>query len=238
MIEGDVGTAAALLEESSELGAAGASADRRPSPQEPTYLVHEAVLSRNHRMLAALLEAGADPNEENLADETALEHGVLAHDVESARLLTCAGARSNVASRLLGWRTLLQAAVADAAGHGPKLVRVLLDDGGAYVNRRSSAGGRFPSALQLAVERNDAATCRLLLDRGARVELAEEDGSLSALELAMERKNVEVLGLLLEKLSVEGRVNQVRDSRQKGILHAAVLRGNTRIVRQVLAVGA
>jgi ankyrin repeat protein len=157
-------------------------------------VVHDAALT------ALLLEAGADPNDnESLyhateSPDTAclallLEHGArpdgtaaLAHAidddrVEHARLLLAAGADPNEAH----WALLVHAV---RRGCGPEMLRLLAEHG-AELDRRggewSTPPEQWRTAYQNAVLRGRDETAALLAELGASTEVAPEDLAVAAL---------------------------------------------------------
>lgn len=107
----------------------------------------------------------------------------------------------------------------------------LLIEGGADVNHYDFT---FPSALQLAVQRENFEISKLLVDRGATLDLNDRASCSSAIKLAIERRNSIIFSLFLNKLRQENYINIIHDQDQMSLLHFAVQHGNLGFVRMVL----
>jgi ankyrin len=212
----------------------------------PLYL---ACTNRNAAIVEKLLNAEADPNATLLNGETVLMNCARTGNAAALKSLVAAGAQVNVRESEHN-QTALMWAVAEKH---PEAVRVLLD-AGADVHRRSLSyeqtvtsevtqrlgreqlnytvvrGGSTP--LLFGARSGDVDTIGLLLAAGADVDDVLPDGT-SALVLAAQSGNSAVASLLLQKGA---------DPNAAGIgytaLHAAVLRSDPALVRDLLAHGA
>jgi ankyrin repeat protein len=212
----------------------------------PLYL---ACTNRNAAMVERLLKAGADANARLLNGETVLMNCARTGNEGSVKALLAAGARVNVKEPEHDQTALMWA----AAERHPQVVRLLID-AEADIRARSLAypqtvtsevtqragreelnytvirGGSTP--LLFASRSGDAESIRLLLAAGADVNDALPNG-MSALVLAAHSGQTVAASALLENGA---------DANAAGIgytaLHAAVLRGDLSIVRDLLRHGA
>jgi ankyrin len=152
----------------------------------------------------ALLDAGADPNAAVPGRETPLMVASWTGSTDVVRLLLARGADVNAREPSRQQTALMWAA---SEGH-PEVVRILIERGAdLYAKTGVNVPGRKPgmraggtagyTALLFAVRMGDARSVRVLLDAGADVNDAAEDG-FSALTLAAVRGHVDVAKLLLE----------------------------------------
>jgi ankyrin repeat protein len=212
----------------------------------PLYL---ACTNRNASMVAKLLTAEANPNSTLLNGETALMNCSRTGNADAVKALVDAGAKVNVKEPEHDQTALMWA----AAEKHPEAVRVLLG-AGADVRARSRAfpqtvtsevtqragrealnytvirGGSTP--LLFGARSGDVESIRLLLASGADVNDVLPDGT-SALVLAAQSGNGLAASLLLSKGA---------DPNAAGIgytpLHAAVLRSDLALLKDLLAHGA
>jgi ankyrin repeat protein len=162
-------------------------------PRGSTTLMYAAAYGSLDAM-KVLLSAGADVNAKNAFDATALLWS--AHDLAKVRLLVLKGADVNARSKQ-GRTPLIVAAAYDG---GSEVVKYLLEKG-ADIAARDGGGS---TALVAATEANDTATIRLLLQKGADVNVAGmfyegATGGQTPLMNAASHGNVEVIKLLLAK---------------------------------------
>ena len=212
----------------------------------PLYL---ACTNRNAAMVEKLLSAEANPNAKLLNGETVLMNCARTGNAESVKALVAAGANVNVKEPEHDQTALMWAA---AESH-PEAVKILIE-AGADIRARSRTypqivtsevtqragreelnytvlrGGSTP--LLFAARSGDVECVRLLVAAGADVNDALPNG-MSALVLAAHSGNGEAAGLLLTKGA---------DANADGIgytaLHAAVLRSDLELVKNLLAHGA
>ncbi len=170
-----------------------------------------AVAQADDRLLAALLRAGADPNQRVWMSMTPLEY-VIGGDrsVQCARVLIDAGADVNH-SEADG------APLTTAARRNDLAVARLLIDAGAPVNAPVE---NLP--IISAVRRGSDEMAHLLIEAGAEVVRAE----LDLLRLAVESGNTELVTRLLVHGAPRTTVGEAATP-----LHVAVARGDTAMVR-------
>jgi uncharacterized protein len=212
----------------------------------PLYL---ACTNRDATMVEKLIRSEADPNAKLVNGETVLMNCARTGNAESVKALTAAGARVNVKEPEHDQTALMWA----AAERHPEAVKMLLEAGAdlrarartysqivtSEVTQRAGReelnytvlrGGSTP--LLFAARSGDRECVRLLLAAGADVNDQLPNG-MSALVLAAHSGNGEAAGLLLEKGA---------DPNADGIgytaLHAAILRGDVALVKNLLAHGA
>ena len=161
--------------------------------RETTPLMYAAAYGSLDAM-KALLSSGADVNAKNAFDATALLWS--ANDLAKVRLLVSKGADVNARSKQ-GRTPLIVAASHDG---GSEVVKFLLEKG-ADISARDGAGS---TALVAATEANDTATVRLLVQKGADVNVAGvfyegATGGQTPLMNAAAHGNVDVIKMLLAK---------------------------------------
>jgi ankyrin repeat protein len=212
----------------------------------PLYL---ACTNRNATIVEKLLTAEADPNAALLNGETVLMNCARTGNAAAVKSLIAAGAKVNVSEPEHHQTALMWA----AAEKHPEAVHVLLD-AGADVRARSLSyeqtvtsevtqrlgreqlnytvirGGSTP--LLFGARSGDVESIEFLLAAGADVNDALPDGT-SALVLAAQSGNGAAASVLLQKGA---------DPNAAGIgytaLHAAVLRSDLALVKELLAHGA
>ncbi|MBM3779507.1 MAG: hypothetical protein FJW23_14930 [Acidimicrobiia bacterium] len=226
----------------------------------PLFLACDAGSAR---LAALLLDAGARPDARTAGGETPLMAAVHAGSTAAVTALLSAGASVSVREPRRDQTPLMWAA---AGGH-TAIVKMLVD-AGADVQARSrvrrtlanvgdpfnvrgrtvtdASGERIPppeprtaevaeggsTALLFAARSGDVESARLLLDAGADVNDAAADGT-SALVLAAHSDRGDVARLLLAR---GARVDAAGSGYTA--LHAAILRGNRRLVHDLVAHGA
>jgi ankyrin repeat protein len=134
----------------------------------------------------ALLAAGADINQPNQVDSTALEvaaMGTTAKHTKTVQALLAAGADVNAGQHMT---PLMMACGSSSVA----TIEVLLK-AGADVNRTTMHG----TALHQAIEENRADHVALLLKFGARADLTDDEGE-SALDLARRTRRRKIVELL------------------------------------------
>ncbi|KAJ7711133.1 ankyrin repeat-containing domain protein [Mycena olivaceomarginata] len=179
----------------------------------PLYL---AAFTGIFQVVAALIERGADVNEQAGRYGNILQIAAREGHTEIVRLLIEHGANVNTQGGESG--NALQA----ASRQGHIQVARLLIDRGADVNAQ---GGEYANALQAASGEGHTDIVRLLLDRGANVN-ARGGEYATALQAAARGGRTDVVRLLLERgadVNAEGGVNG-------GALHAASYANNRAII--------
>jgi len=179
-----------LLAAARALLAAGADPNasfRRAESGPASALYGAAGLAHEPRMTALLLDAGANPD-----DNESVYHAVAAADTACLELLLAAGAdvrRTN--------------ALANALGRGrPDVVGLLLD-------RMPADWGERRYALQWAVGAGESAeVVRLLVERGADLEALDDGADRTPYGLAVRSGRAD-LAVLLARLGAERRVGPV-----------------------------
>jgi ankyrin repeat protein len=156
--------------------------------------LHIAVQKAFRTGVSLLLDAGALVDIQNLSGATPLHAAVERGDRQTVDLLLKRGADASI--KLQDGTTILDLAVR----RGYENITGLLLDGGAAMDQTSTKFCRTP--LNVAVGCNKAAIVRLLLDRGADINLPNkgEGGMMwSALHFAADtRSSVEILEILLK----------------------------------------
>jgi ankyrin repeat protein len=203
-----------------------------------------AVLNASAEMVRGLLEAGADPNAALILGETVLMTAARTGNADVVGQLLAEGADPNL-SAARGQTALMWAA---AQGHSAVVEVLLASDGD--VLARSDAwrelhktdlgqeshgdyqvwiqqGGNTP--LLFAVRAGDLASVEMLVAVGADVNVESAYG-LGATALAAHSDHADIVEFLLEN---GGNPNAANGGYTA--LHAAILRGNERAVRTLLA---
>jgi uncharacterized protein len=212
----------------------------------PMYL---ACTNRSAAMVEKLLSAESDPNSKLLNGETVLMNCARTGNAASVKALIAAGANVNAKEPEHDQTALMWA----AAEKHPDVVRLLLD-AGADIRARSRTyaqtvtsevtqrlgreelnytvmrGGSTP--LLFAARSGDVESVRLLLAAGADVNDALPNG-MSALTLAAHSGQGPAAELMLAKGA-----NPTSDGIGYTALHAAVLRSDLQLVKELLAHGA
>jgi uncharacterized protein len=212
----------------------------------PLYL---ACTNRSDAMVNKLIDAEADPNARLLNGETALMNCARTGNAAAVKALIVAGARVNAKEPQHDQTALMWA----AAEKHSEAVRVLLEAGADFRARSltypqtvtsevTQRAGREElnytvlrggsTALLFGARSGDVEAIRLLLAAGADVNDSLPNG-MSALVLAAHSGNGSAASLLLAKGA---------DPNADGIgytaLHAAILRGDLKLVQDLLAHGA
>ena len=225
----------------------GAGADPGAANDLGATPLWNAGLNGSPPMVRLLVRAGADPNAALILGETVLMTAARTGNADVVEQLLAAGADPD-ASAARGQTALMWAA---AQGHAEVVQALLSYD--ADVHARSDVwrelhkadlaqeshadyqlwiqqGGNTP--LLFAVRAGDVASVELLMAAGADVNVESAYG-LGATALAAHSNHADVVEFLLEKgadpNAAEGGYTA---------LHAAILRGNERAVRALLAYGA
>jgi ankyrin repeat protein len=199
-------------------------------------------------LIRQLLEAGAEPDLALQLGETPLMSAARAGTAEGVRALIAAGADVNSAEQ-----SRKQTALMWAVSQGHVTVARLLIEAGANLEARSSVrpmlmfvdganGGAFDqgvmenlggySPLLFAARNGDVAMVRLLLDFGVNVDGLAGNGA-SPLVVAAHSGHADVATLLLE-----GGADPNSMEAGYSALHAAILRGDEKLVAALLEAGA
>lgn len=195
------------LEFAKRLLAAGAKADA--ANDYGSTPLSEAAIVGNAKMLAALLDAGVDVDAKNADGQTALMVVARGGQLDAVELLLARGADVNAREQRKGQTALMWAV---AQSH-PVVVAKLLEHG-AEVDARSTVnewerrvtaeprqknlmpGGFTP--LLYAARQGCIECARLLLDKGAAVDLTDPDG-VTPLLSALLNAHFDMAKLLLER---------------------------------------
>jgi len=167
----------------------------------------EAAFFGGPRVMRALLEAGAKPDDADGGGFTVLMGAVGWSDVGLVRMLLANGAKVNAANTFAGkvvhgdiaLKQLTPLMMAVPFGT-PEMVKTLLD-AGAEVNAKDSRG-ITPLAFAVASTRQDARVVRMLLEKGADISVVSEAGE-TALDWARKFGSRDVIAVL-EKAGAKG----------------------------------
>jgi ankyrin repeat protein len=202
-----------------------------------TALMNAAAFG-SYDAVKLLIDAGADVKAANTSGLTALH--LCAGDLRKVRLLLEKGADVNARSGM-GRTALLVAAYT----HGASDTVNLLLGKGAEINVADSSG---VTPLIAATKVNDAATARILIDRGADVTAQANTGqAATALMAAAHNGNAELMRLLLARKAPVNVVSSAGSGLVKNgtvqfgsitPLHAAALSGNPEVAKLLLEAGA
>lgn len=204
-------------------------------PARENHLALDFAVRMGHVAIARrLIAAGADPNRRDEQDGmTPLAEAIQAGDEPMIRLLREAVAASKAPgarlSRRRGRESADGAALVNAAYHGRiALVRELLAEGADVEARFQGNTPIIAAAMQAHAD-----VIRLLIEAGADVDAAGEDG-MSALLWAAEEGSDDCVGLLLEAGSrLDG-----RDQFGNSALQLAIRDGHAAIVTRLVQAGA
>jgi uncharacterized protein len=169
----------------------------------------EAALHANTMVVKALLEAGADPNAAGPEGETPLMIIARTSDGAAARLLLEKGANPNVKESQRGQTALMWAAANSQAGvmrellaHGAEVdTQSAFDLMTPLVSSEPRAQPRPPggeTALLFATREGCMDCVKALLDKGAKIDLADPEG-VSPLITAVFNAHFDVAKYLIEK---------------------------------------
>jgi len=186
-------------------------------------LLFRAITARNPELVQILLGNGFDPRQQNGYNMSPIEHAAGMNSVEIINLLVSKGADLQVPSSRI---PLLHRA---SVSPGVDVLHYLLDrDFDIDVKDNS---GRTP--LMIAVDFGNLAAARALIMRGADINLANSEG-IVPVQIAVKKGSSDLIDLFIAKKAnltvVDGRTG-------KTMLHEAALRGNSAIVRKLLAAG-
>ena len=205
-----------------------------------------ATLNGEALVVSRLLEEGADPDAALQRGETPIMSASRSGDRETVELLLESGAKVDLAEHERGQTALMWAVAQRHAG-----VALALVAGGADLNARSrvwhqlenTAGNTNPignfrmahggsTPLLFAARNGDLDTARVLVEAGANVDDVSAAG-MSAVVIAAHSGHGALANYLLEQGA-----DPHADGAGYTALHAAVLRGQTSLVRSLLVHGA
>lgn len=166
---------------------------RKQIKEKYSYQLISAMEKNDAKMVASLLEKGADVNYKDFSVQTPLLIAVKNCDKVMISFLLEKGA--NIECIGENGRTPLL----NAAQNGNIDIVSLLLEKGANIN---SIDSNYRTALDLAIENEDADLVSLLLEKGA--EIGNDNSSLKAtLDFAIKNDNADLLSLLAEKAAQE-----------------------------------
>ena len=188
-----------------------------------------AAANRNAALVDLLLKAGADPNASQPGGQTVLMTAARTGNPDAVKLLLEHGADANAKESAYGETALMSA----AAENHPDAAKVLIQHGAA-VDARSNTleypQDRFGlegvltilphgswTPLMYAARQGSAEAARTLIDAGASLNLADQDGT-TALVLAIINGHYDTAALLAEK----GADPNIPDTAGMAALYAAV----------------
>ena len=188
-----------------------------------TPLFH-AVEWKYPAIVAALLDAGADPDHADKQGATALHKAVHTESVRTARLILDAGADPNQGDRM--GRTPLH----DAVTWGSKDMAVILKDNGANLNAQDLSG---QTPLHMAAFSGNDDIVTWLLASGASTEIRNSDGR-TPLFLAAEAGRLSTVKLL----TARNADLLVRDNNGTTVLHRVIEAGQVDVATYLISHGA
>ncbi|XP_057363920.1 2-5A-dependent ribonuclease [Manis pentadactyla] len=162
----------------------------------------------NVKLLKLFLSKGADVNECDSHGFTAFMEAAVYGNVEALRFLYESGAEVNLRRKTKEEQERIRkggaTALMDAAKNNHlEVVKILLDEMGADVTVCDNMGrNALIHALKNSDDRNVKVITQLLLDHGTDVTVRGEKGK-TPLILAVERKNVDLVQMLLERKDIE-----------------------------------
>lgn len=199
-------------------------------------------------LIAQLLEAGANPNLELKMGETALMSAARAGTAEGIRLLVDAGAKVDVREQSRHQTALMWAAAQGHVAAAKELIQAGADlearskvrpmlmfadasNGGAFDHTITENLGGY-SPLLFAALNDNTEMVQLLLDAGADID-GEAGNATTPLVVATHSGNTRVAVMLLEEGADPDAIGAGYNS-----LHAAILRGDQKVVSALLQHGA
>ena len=188
-----------------------------------------AATNRNAPLISILLKAGADPNAALPAGETVLMTAAHSGDAEALELLLASGAKVNARESTYGETSLMWA----AAGNHAQAVRILIKHGAEV----DAVSGGFPTehdrfglegvltilphghwtALMYAARQGSVDAARVLVESGAKIDVADPDGTTPLL-MAISNDHFDTAAMLVDK----GANPNLADSTGTTPLYAAV----------------
>jgi uncharacterized protein len=187
---------------------AGASA-KMPNEFGATAL-YAAAEQQDPAMAVKLLAAGADPNMPIMSGETPLMAAAGRGNLETVRALLSGGAKPNAQESMAGQTALMWALAQRQAAVVDELVKR-----GADVELASKTGF---TPLMFAAQRGDAASARILLRAGAKVDEAQPKTALTPLIIASAMGQAKAVDALLDG----GANPNLLDANGYAALHSAV----------------
>jgi ankyrin repeat protein len=168
----------------------------------------QAAKNGNGEVISMLLDAGADPNATTLEGDNAILNASKTGSVRGVQALIEAGANVNSMDGYLFQTPIMWAAAANQAA----VVEILIDNG-ADIDTRSpvlelrgirqgGVAGDFPdgglTALHHAARENAIEATRVLIDRGANLDVLEPKYDVSPLRMAIINANLDLAKMLIE----------------------------------------
>ncbi|KAJ8131963.1 hypothetical protein O1611_g1658 [Lasiodiplodia mahajangana] len=188
--------------------------------------LHWATYRRKSKIVRVLLEAGAAPDIMSRKGDTPLYIAANSRDVDSARLLLESGADVNLSNPFTGYTAIF------AAYRHAEISRLILDYG-AHLRRETIHGLQTPLyyAAQESYDREPncedrsswAEWFQCLLSAGLDIDNQSGKHAIAPIMLSLWNRNA----ILLELLIDAGARLDLVDSKQRGILHWAVLSTTT-----------
>ncbi len=198
-------------------------ADLKVKNEQGDNLLFRAITARNAEIARILLENGFDPKQENGYKTTPVEYAAGMNSVEIIDLLVSKG----VDLKAAGYRMPLLHR--SAVSPGVEVLHYLLDRD-FDINGKDN-NGRTP--LMMAVDFGNLAAARALIMRGADINLPNPEGVVPMM-IAVKKGSPELIDLFISKKADLG----FTDARTgKTMLHEAALRGNSAVLRKLLAAG-
>jgi ankyrin repeat protein len=197
-----------------------------------TPLISAAAYPGSGQVVKLLLEKGADPHAWNGEGDTALTQAVMARDLECVKLLAERGAVKSFNERPEGKRGE-KTALRLAASGAPAIAEVLLDHGAEIDHDDAVFTGH---ALNAALFEENAEVARLLIERGANLQLKSAIGKVPPMVWSAyrETEDTSIAEMLLKKGADINAANEYGET----ALTWARRRGHQRMVSLLLETGA
>jgi ankyrin repeat protein len=209
----------------------GANANLRSAEgKTPLFLLREESLPQ---IAELLINNGAQVNIRDNENSTPLHTAVAIGSVETAELMLSNGAEIN-AKDDFGWTPLCVAAMHDAQITGYLISR------GANVNphetkeKEGCPRAGFQTPLHYAVRSDSISTVKVLVENGAFVNVADEDG-VSPLHVAVANCNFDIADYLIGKGAY---LNLKEDKYGRTEIHTAAIKGQGQLVERLIGAGA
>lgn len=162
---------------------------RKQIKEKYSYRLISAVEENNSKMVAALIEKGADANYKDFSGKVPLRIAIENNNKNMISLLLEKGA--NIEYKDNKEHTFLQSAVEN----GNLDMASFLLEKGAFINCKDSLG---QTPLLMALRYNNKNMISLLMEKGAAINIFDSN-SKSMLDFAIENEDADLVSLLLEK---------------------------------------